>query len=160
MKRLAAILGLLLAAESHAGSFGRYGVGVFEDMGTASPTKAFSLGYEEDWFGPFVRQCELGLYADPRGSDGRRSGGYGFISAGVEVKAGYLVLRSLWGLGAITHPDVRLGGPFQFAQDALVGVRGLNNNVIGINYKHISSAGIYSPNMGRDFVSVQVEIPW
>lgn len=151
---------MLASANAHGGSFGKYGVGIFgsAEYGRAE-TKVFSLGYEEEWFGPFIHQYELGLFAD-QGQDGRKSSGFGFYSAGVEVNPGYLVIRSLWGVGIITSPDTMLGGNFQFTQDFLVGVRDNKNNMIGLVYKHISSAGLELPNKGRDFLTLQVEIPW
>lgn len=128
------------------------------DYGRAA-TKVFSLGYEDEWIGPFIHQYEFGLFADASGHD-RKSSGFGFYSVGVEVDPGYMVLRSLWGIGLISTPDSMLGGMFQFTQDFLVGLRGKNGNTIGIDYKHISSAGIEIPNKGRDFMTIQVEIPW
>jgi hypothetical protein len=159
MKKLFVLVTLLISTTAHAGSFWRYGVGIFSsaDYGKVE-TKMFSLGYEEDWFGPFIKQYEVGVFAD-QGGHGRRSGGFGNFSMGVEVNPGYLVLRSTWGVGAITCPDSMLGGWFQFNQDLLVGLRDNKGNAIGLDCKHISSAGIYSPNTGRDFLTIQVEIP-
>lgn len=153
-------VGLLTAKITLAGSFFRYGVGVFGSAEhSRAEVKSFSLGYEEDWLGPLIVQYEVGIYADQIGG-GRSSSGYGNVSTGVQVNPGYLVMRSTWGVGAITTPDTMLGGWFQFNQDLLVGVRDDRGNMIGLDYKHISSAGIYSPNQGRDFLVVHVEIPW
>lgn len=160
MKKMLLALALLASSTSYAGSFGKYGVGILgsAEYGAAA-TKVFSLGYEEDWFGPFIHQYELGLFADSSGHD-RLTSGFGFYSAGVEVNPGYFVIRSLWGVGLITSPDSMLGGHFQFTQDFLIGVRDKRQNMIGLVYKHISSAGLELPNKGRDFLTLQVEIPW
>jgi len=161
MKKLfVSILALIASTTANAGSFGKYGVGILSsaEYGAAA-TKIFSLGYEEDWFGPFIHQYELGLFADSSGHD-RLSSGFGFYSVGVEVNPGYLVVRSLWGVGLITSPDSMLGGNFQFTQDFLIGLRDNRRNMIGFVYKHISSAGLELPNKGRDFITLQVEIPW
>lgn len=157
---LVAIAVMLAAPKvANAGTFGRYGLGVFNSAQySRGETKLFSLGYEQDWVGPFIYQYEAGMYNDT--GPGRGASGFGNISAGVEVAPGYLILRSLWGVGAITTPDDMLGGWFQFNQDFLIGLRDITGNMIGLDYKHISSAGIYSPNRGRDFLVVQVEIPW
>ena len=156
----AVIVGLITSKIVLAGSFGQYGLGVFHssDYGKGE-TKSFSLGYEEDWVGPFIHQYELGVYAD-QGGHGRSTSGFGNMSVGVEVNPGYFVARSLWGIGAITTPDSMLGGWFQFNQDLLLGVKDDKGHIIGVDYKHISSAGIYSPNQGRDFILIHVEIPW
>lgn len=151
---------LLAPLEASGGSLFRYGLGVFKgaEYGAAE-TKIFSVGYEEDFFGPFIKQYEVGIFAD-QGGHGRSSGGFGNISFGIETNPGYFVLRSLWGIGGITNPDSILGGWFEFNQDLLLGLRDNKGNMIGLDYKHISSAGIYSPNGGRDFLTVQLEIPW
>lgn len=161
MKKIVAALALLIASTTaQAGSFGKYGVGVLStaDYGQAA-SKIFSLGYEDEFFGPLISQWELGVFSDSSGH-GRLSSGFGFYSIGVEVNPGYLVVRSLWGAGLITCPDSMLGGNFQFTQDLLIGVRDNRRNMIGLVYKHISSAGLELPNKGRDFLTIQVEIPW
>jgi hypothetical protein len=53
-----------------------------------------------------------------------------------------------------------LGGPFQFNHDFLLGVRGDNGALIGLDLKHMSSAGIEKPNVGRDFLLIHVELPF
>ena len=160
MKKLLLALLFLIPSVAHGDSFFRYGVGVFDSAqyGRAE-TKSFSLGYEEQWFGPIIRQMEAGLFAD-EGGNGRKSSGYANYSIGVEANPGYLVMRSLWGVGAISTPDSMLGGWFEFNQDLLVGVKDDKGNMIGLDYKHMSSAGIYDPNKGRDFLLVHVEIPF
>jgi hypothetical protein len=159
-KYILAFITLFASLNVNASSFSKYGIGVFNtaDYGTAS-TKVFSLGYVGELFGPFINQVELGLFADSSGHD-RKSSGFGFYSIGTEVNPGYLVIRSLWGVGMITSPDSMLGGNFQFTQDLLIGVRDNKKNMIGLVYKHISSAGLELPNKGRDFLTIQVEIPW
>jgi Lipid A 3-O-deacylase (PagL) len=160
MKKILLGLAFLISTSSLAGSFGKYGIGVSNtaQYGNAA-SKTFSLGYNEQWWGPLIHQYELGLFTDSSGH-GREASAYGFYSVGIEVNADPLVLRSLWGAGLISSPDALLGGRFQFTQDLLLGIRGKNGNLIGLDYKHISSAGIYKPNKGRDYLTIQVEIPW
>lgn len=158
---MAVVVGLLTAKVTLAGTFFKYGVGVFGSAEYGrTETKNFSVGYEEEWFGPLISQYELGVFTDSAGDVGRHSSGYGNISTGVQANPGYLVVRSMWGVGAITSPDSMLGGWFEFNQDFLLGVKDDKGNMIGLDYKHISSAGIYNPNQGRDFIMIHVEIPW
>lgn len=153
-------LAILISTNSEAGSFGKYGVGILSTAEYGPEAAKFiSMGYVGDWFGPFIHQYEVGIFADSSGH-GRRSSGLGFYSVGVEVNPGYLLLRSMWGVGAITSPDSMLGGWFQLTQDLTLGFKDNKGKAIGLNYKHISSAGIYDPNKGRDFITVVVEIPW
>jgi hypothetical protein len=154
------LLASLCSSDAKAGSFWRYGLGVGNSAEkSVAETKLLSFGYEEDWFGPFIKQYEVGAYFDTAGG-GRTSSGFGNISMGIEVNPGYLVLRSVHGVGAITTPDSVLGGWFQFNNDITLGIKDNHHNMIGLTYKHISSAGIYKPNRGRDFVVLQAEIPW
>lgn len=157
---LIGILALLASTNSYAGSFFKYGLGMFGSAEYGAATvKYFGFGYEDKLIGPFIEQYELGLFVDTSGHD-RKGSGFGFYSIGVESNPGYFVLRSTFGLGAITSPDAMLGGRFQFTEDLFLGVRDDRGCMIGIDLKHISSAGIEQPNAGRDFAVVQVEIPW
>jgi hypothetical protein len=157
---LIGVLALLASTTAHAGSFFKYGLGVFGSAEYGAATvKYFGLGYEDRLLGPFIEQFEFGLFADTSGHD-RKTSGFGFYSIGVETNPGYFVIRSLFGIGAITSPDTMLGGHFQFTEDLFLGVRDDRGCMIGLNLKHISSAGLSQPNKGRDFLVIQVEIPW
>ena len=160
LKRLFALVLLLTCSVSEAGSFARYGLGIFNsaDYGRAE-NNYFSIGYQEDMIISIFKQYEVGFWSDS-GGHGRANSGFGAVSLGVETLPGTVVLRGSCGVAAITNTDAMLGGWFQFTQDLLVGVQDHNHNTIALNYKHFSSAGIYQPDVGRDFLTVQVEIPW
>ena len=155
------VLALLLISNiTNAGTFARYGVGVFRSQDYSSTAvKSFSLGYTDKILGPIIYQYEGGYFGDSSGY-GRNGGGFGNVGLGVEADPGYFVLRSTWGLGLITTPDSMLGGPFQFNHDFLLGVRGDNGALIGLDLKHMSSAGLEKPNLGRDFLLIHVELPF
>ena len=143
------------------GSFLKYGVGLYETSDkTLSSSKLFSLGYISEFLGPLVRQYEVGAYFDNSHREGASGSGFADFAIGLDVRPGDFVARSTWGAGAITSPDTILGGWFQFTQDLYLGITDKTGNAIGLNYKHISSAGIYKQNKGRDFLTVQVSIPW
>lgn len=72
-------------------------------------------------------------------------------SIGPEVWAGGVFARAVWGPALLTHRDADLGGNFQFNQDFTVGLRDSMSS-IGLGYKHISSAGFYKPNRGKDYM--------
>ena len=55
------------------------------------------------------------------------------------------------GVGLISRPDSQLGGHFQIFHDVNFGFS-QGGWGLGLGFKHISSAGIYSPNKGRDFL--------
>jgi hypothetical protein len=146
---------LLWPLSADGGTFFRYGTGVSRSSGMHTLT----LGYEEKVIGPFITQLEGGIFSDSAG-EGRRGSAFGTASIGIEATPGYFVLRSVHGIGAITSPDSMLGGWFQFNNDLLIGIQDDHGVIFGLNYKHISSAGINTPNLGRDMVLVHVEIPW
>jgi hypothetical protein len=156
----AALLSAAARADGVDGTYLKYGIGIFHsaDYGTAE-TKTFALGYKDGLVGPLVQQREVGLWVDPAGH-GRSSSGYANYSVGAEATPGYLVASAMWGVAAITTPDSMLGGWFQFKNDTFLGVKDDRGNTFGLNYTHVSSAGIESPNMGRDMLSVKVGIPW
>lgn len=155
------ITGLFLIPNiAFSGTFARYGIGVFRsnEYGSAA-VKSFSVGHTESLLGPVIQQVEGGYFGDSSGHN-RKGSGFGNYGVGLEANPGYFVLRSTWGVGAITSPDSMLGGPFQFNHDLLLGVKGDNGALIGVDLKHISSAGIELPNLGRDFLLIHLELPF
>lgn len=158
MKKLLIFLALIMPLNTYAGSFVKYGLSVLGDT-PHSPAKIVALGYAEEWFGPLSHQWEVGVFADSSSID-RKNSGFGFYSVGIEVNPSPVVVRSLLGAGLITTPDSVLGGNFQFTQDFLIGLRDQRRNLIGLSCKHISNGGLTFPNKGRNFLALQVEIPW
>lgn len=166
MHKILVLLILLLpisssAVETARGTFVKYGIAIFDRKDAVfTPTKLFSGGFIGDLVGPFIGQYEGGAFFDNSGREGARSSAFGNLSLGVDVVPRPMVVRSLWGIGAISTPDTVLGGMFQFNQDFYVGLTDDRGTSVGLDYKHISSAGIYKPNRGRDFITIQVSIPW
>ena len=152
---------LLFPYRALAESFAKYGIGVYKSAElTAAETKIFSLGFRDDLLGPFVYQYEGGIWFDSAGS-GRKTSAFFDAGLGIEVRSGDLVLRSTHGLAFISTPDSYLGGYFpNFNHDLYVGIRDKTGNAIGLSYKHISNAGLMPPNVGRDFITVDLGIPW
>ncbi len=62
--------------------------------------------------------------------------------------------------GFLTRKDGYLGGPFQFSEDVGFGYKSEDNIRFGINYKHISSLGVYRPNRGKDLIGIGFSIPF
>jgi hypothetical protein len=151
----------LFAIPAQADSFFKYGVGVFVpgQQGKAE-VKEFSLGVQNPTWMNLTEQYEVGLWADRGTEHGRKSSFFGFYSLGPTVDAGSLYAQGLWGIGAISTTDSMLGGNFQFTQDLGLGLKDATRRAVGLNYKHVSSAGIYSPNKGRDFLTIKLQIPF
>lgn len=121
-------------------------------------TKFLNVGNRGDLGLGLSYQLEAGGWVDIAGG-GRSSSGYGAYQLGVETD-GALFARVMAGPALITTPDAYLGGHFQMTEDFYIGLRGHNNNTIGILYKHFSSGGLEQPNVGRDLAGVSVSIPF
>lgn len=134
----------------------KYGVGTLLPDQSSMSVKAFSIS-SQDYLGWGVtEQVELGVFSDIYG-EGRESAGFGFYSLGATVDAEPFRLQALWGVGGITNPDNRLGGLLQFTYDMGLSLYNSHSNEsIGVGYKHISSAGLSSPNRGRDFILMRI----
>lgn len=141
----------------------KYGLGIFNsakdskaEMKQISVAKQYSLlkGY-------VIQQVEIGGWIDSRRDLGRKDSGFGSYSLGIPVDFDVLFLQPLWGIGLITSPDSMLGGRFpQFFHNFTVGIKDSKGNSIGVNYSHVSSAGLYKINKGRDVLSVRLGLPF
>jgi hypothetical protein len=153
----------LLGSSAFAGeTFVGYGLGVFHsaDYGPVT-TKVIQGGYRQDLTGGFYWQARLGYWNDSSHDSTRKSSLYGSTGLGFLIDLRPIEMRSGWGIGGISTPDSMLGGRFpQFNGELYVGVRDKNGNGIGFQYEHISSAGIVTPNEGRDFVTLQLSTKW
>ncbi len=123
-----------------------------------SETKFVNIGVRSYLGLGLTRAVEGGAWTDRAGA-GRRSSGYVSGLIGVEAD-GPCTARVMVGPALITTPDAYLGGHFQFTEDFFLGIRGKSDNTVGVHYRHFSSAGIYEPNIGRDFAGVEISIPF
>lgn len=150
---------MLLTEDSYAEDYATAAVGVFNSgKNSHAETKFANLGHRGDLGLGLTYQLELGGWVDTTGH-GRASSAYGAAQFGVETD-GEVFARVMTGPALITNPDWYLGGPFAFTEDFYLGLRGRNGNSVGLLYKHISNAGIYNRNVGRDLAGVQVSIPF
>lgn len=135
----------------------KYGMGIIDEELTGE-VKIFNLRHEQHTFAMIHTAQELGCFVDQGRDSGRRSSG--FVDYEIGVKPGPEVGvygKAFWGVLAMSGPDTLLGGPFQFVSDFGVGIRDPLSS-ISVGYKHISSAGFYSPNKGRDFINLELGI--
>jgi len=110
----------------------------------------YSVGFEDFDRDNFGTKLEVGAYTDsdpghvgaPFGSVllGKRFGSYEGLNA-----TGFM------GCAIIGSTDQVLGSLFEFTEEAIVGYKN-----VGLGYKHVSNAGLASPNHGRDYVSLTV----
>lgn len=160
MKKLLLLLLFFPSAVLADNMYFNYGIGIVESAKNyAGEVKTFGLGVNREIWNGLFYQAEAGVWADSQGN-GRLSSGYANLNFGLEVNPGYLIFRSSWGLAGITHPDSYLGSHLNFSQDLFIGVKDHHDNMLGIDYRHMSNAGLASPNVGRDFITIQVGIPF
>lgn len=148
---------LALAFAGDASMDFKYGLGVFikEKPNRFAEVKHFSLSYRDSLVGVLDHKAEVGLFADIRCCKNRKSSMYGGYSVGMRLERGIIYTSTYWGVALISNPDNRLSSPFNFMGDLSVGLTD-GRRYIGVNYKHLSNAGLSLPNKGRDFVSIEV----
>lgn len=134
----------------------KYGMGLSDQKPTGS-IKLFSLRQESHEFHAIHSAMEGGGWLDNLG-DGRKSAVFGKYQLGVKPGAEEGVYaKAFWGIQAQSTTDTQLGGILQFSQDAGIGIRD-NTSLVEVGYSHVSSAGIFSPNQGRDFITLSLGV--
>jgi hypothetical protein len=120
-----------------------------------SETKMLTLGVQEDLWGALKDRAIVGGYLDNSGG-GKNGSALGAGQIGFEVNRDGLVAGVFSGPCIISTPDVMLGGRFQFMDDLHLGIQDNDNNYFGVLYRHISSAGLEQPNIGRDVIGIEL----
>lgn len=142
--------------------FMSFGVGAFNSAKEhTGEVKAGNLGLREEIYQGIYWQYKLGYWGDGSGDPTRKGSFYASTGPGMLIDLRPLELRAGYGLAAISTPDSYLGGRFpQFNGEIYAGLRDHRGNGIGLQYEHISSAGIVTPNQGRDFMVLQLSQQW
>ena len=137
--------------------FFSYGLGVFNSAkNNISEVKTADFGFRKPLVGPWSFQFKAGAWLDGSGDKSRSSSLY--VSAGPQyiIDFSCFEIRNGVGVTVISNTDSYLGGHLQFNSELYFGVRNKNGAGIGIEYSHFSSAGIYQPNIGKDFILLQI----
>lgn len=158
MKKLLPLLFLmssLAQAADPGGTYFKLGLGLNEPL---TATKSLFLGFQGPIKSIFIWQAEVGgYYAYLQQPDfiGMASG-----SLGISISNPYVYGKLLFGPALMTNTDSRLGSIFEFNDDAEFGIRDRQGYAIGLNYKHISNAGLTPGNGGRNFLMIKVQVPF
>lgn len=138
-----------------------FGAGVFNSgVNSLAESKVLTLGLNNFFYGRrMFYRYELGLFTDSAGN-GRKGSAFGAGLLGVNVENPVFYAQGAFGASLLGTTDSYLGGHFQFTEEVSVGINGTSATKLGFFYKHMSSAGIYDPNVGRDFVGVKLSIPF
>ncbi len=112
------------------------------------------IGYQKNINSNLFIRPELGYFGDLSKEGKSSSWVSSLIGAKVLTKSG-ITNHIAIGPSYLQNPDNTLGGHFQFSLEGGVGLQD-NNVSIGLAWKHLSSAGIETPNNGRDFIVLQL----
>jgi hypothetical protein len=150
------IVSLLLSSTTYANEYIKYGVGL---NGVPGATKSLFVGYQADITQVFMYQLEMGGYRDTN----QVQGAVGLVSASIGVNTistSGVYMKVFFGPCFNTQGDSRISGNFQFNNDIELGIKGINSFSIGLDFKHISNAGLLSPNQGRDFLMLKLQLAY
>ncbi len=136
------------------------GLGIVGTKGsTLSQDKFARVGLQEDVWYDLKQRFNVGGWDDTRGGN-YSSAAFAGYQLGFEVTNDVLQ-GSIWsGPSVISATDAMLGGPMQFNETLFFGIVDKQQSSIGVAYNHFSSAGIYTPNLGRDYLGLQLKFPW
>jgi len=153
---------LLISSTCFAGDLGiNYGLGL--DGPEITDVKFFSASYKEPWVNDIIYyKGEIGFWADSK-SNGltRNSSAFGSGSVGVEIRNETFYVSDYFGLAGITATDNYTSSPYEFQTDLGLGFKDSKTKaMIGAEFKHFSNAGIVGPNLGRDFITIKVQVPF
>lgn len=163
MKNLAIILFLALASTARADEgFFSFGIGQANSAKYhTGEVKVGNVGLREEIYQGIYWQYKVGYFGDGSGDPTRKGSLYASMGPGMLIDLRPVEMRAGYGLAAISTPDSYLGGRFpQFQGEIYMGFRDHRGNGIGLQYEHISSAGLVTPNQGRDFLVLQLSQQW
>lgn len=160
----AAIVYLLSAGVARAdGAFVGFGLGAFNSAkGGPAEVKYGQVGFRESvLYGLADWQYKVGFWGDGSGDPTRKGSFIVSTGPGWNVVFDPIEIRVGTGLAVISTPDSYLGGRFpQFDSELYLGVRDSAGRAVGFKYEHVSSAGLVSPNKGRDFLLLEIGLGW
>lgn len=137
---------------SHGEQLGfKFGLGMLDGERTAK-IKTFSFrseGYTETR--GVASAWEVGLWTDTGKSDGRKGAAFYKYQVGFRPQSQHVFFKAMAGPALLSSTDSQLGAPLQIGSDFGVGFQD-DESYVGLTYSHFSSAGVFSPNMGRDFI--------
>lgn len=161
MKKLIPFLLLLSTVAMADEGFVGYGLGVFHGADDfLGQSKYINLGYRADLGAGIYWQTKVGAWGEGGPDLTRKGGGFGSTGVGLEIDLQPIELRGGGALATITTPDSQLGGYFQFNENMAVGLRDKRGAGIAVEYDHISCGSLCSPNLGRDFIILELSEKW
>ena len=157
MKFLSSIMIILFCSMSGAESLIKvqYGLGLGKGSSIDSGHKSINVGLYRDLEKVLSWNVHGGFLSD---SNDKMSALYLFSQFGTTINPNEgIFINTYVGPGIITSTGSKLSGLLQFSINVGFGFKDpLTKNEIGINWKHISNAGLSRPNRGRDLILLSV----
>ena len=135
-------------------------LGILGNEGSSlSQVKFAKIGLQEDVWDALKQRFNVGQWLDSRGN-GRSNSTFAGYQIGFEVSNDVLQSSIFGGPSVISNPDVALGGIVQFNETIFFGIKDKDSNSMGVAYNHFSSGGLEMPNLGRDFLGLEIKFPF
>jgi len=116
-----------------------------------TPGNYVELHYNSPILNCFLLEGTAGYFSEP-------DRGIFSVGAGLDVPVHENVyVQGVAGPAYLTKETDRLGGNFQFLLKGRVGIT-VDRFKVGALYSHISSAGIYEPNQGNDYLGLELGV--
>lgn len=158
MKKLLVMsaLALALSTPAHAGDekYLTIGAGIFEVLDDTHDSTEFRLEYRHNniWKSLYP---SLGLMYNTDDAI------YGVFSLNYDFNlTNHIILTPFTGVGVYEESDSKnLGGPIEFRSGLELAYEADNGARVGVNFSHMSNAGIYEKNPGQESLVLNVSIP-
>ena len=151
------LLLLTLCSSALADDGGTYIKGGLGLNGSLGASQSLFLGFQGPITSIFIWQMETGAYY----VDNQMPSIIGLLGGSAGISVGRKVYgKLLVGPSVITATDSRLPSNFQFNDDFEIGIRDGKDYSLGLNYKHISNAGLTGGNGGRNFLMLKLQVPF
>lgn len=131
----------------------KYGVGL--NGGSLPSVKYATISRQGNLISIFSYQLEGGVFTDIN-DQSKNTAAFGNAALGFTIEQPYSYAKLFFGPAVISSTDTRLSSYYQFNHDIELGVKNKNGLGIGLDYKHISNAGLKEPNLGRDLVGLKL----
>jgi len=151
MKMILILLSLFLLTPDASALQIRFGPGILTKAPSISDVKFLTIAKDWEVKENVYWKIEAGGWTDNR--KGAENSFWGGPAVGLVLQPWILDVRVSVGVAVISHTDVHLGGHFQFYEDLFAGIRD-GDAAIGFTFSHLSSAGLFTPNRGRNFLTL------
>lgn len=153
IKKLLMALALLISCSSALADEDTVTFRMGQGVTNTCKSALYSVGFEKDFKDSITYRLDFGAWTDV----GLNRRGAPFSSVLIGKRAGEytsLNFTAMVGILIMGSPDSALALPFNFTEEVALGYQ-----QVSVGYKHVSNAGIKEPNLGRDYVFLNLTFP-